>query len=194
MSRNAVKCFFTCARCIILICFAQRLYIFLYVGVKVFSCEISVLYEISYDKIYLLSILQLLITFKIIYNLQIPSIFPEQTGELLLHDNFLTRLNLSSTVLRKLKTLNLERNHFDSLNFVLPQSVTTVKLAGNKLTRFFNKPPSKIFTWTLAENPWICDCDTRMFKTWILQKNNNVSKLNDRIFFSFNKNNNNKKN
>ncbi|XP_054718804.1 protein toll-like [Uloborus diversus] len=111
---------------------------------------------------------------------KVPIKFPSRTGELNLQSNMLTNpLKFDSNSLARLKLLNLESNFIEKLDFNLPENITTLKLAANNLTRFFDTdPPESIKSWTLSENPWTCDCETVPFKNWLMSQGNNVLDVN----------------
>ncbi|CAL1277985.1 unnamed protein product, partial [Larinioides sclopetarius] len=93
---------------------------------------------------------------------QVPDNLPEKVGELHLQNNLISNLiKLERHPLAHLKYLDVERNFINDIGFYFPKNLEIVKLARNNLTRFmpYHALPT-ILSWTLSDNPWICDCHT----------------------------------
>ncbi|GFS66735.1 carboxypeptidase N subunit 2, partial [Nephila pilipes] len=109
----------------------------------------------------------------------VPSEFPLEVGELYLQNNLLTSpTNLNIHSLKLLRHLDVEGNFLSDVDFYLPKSLETLKLASNNLTRFLSDFPPGITTWTLSNNPWICDCNTIQFLKFLKSESSKVVDIN----------------
>ncbi|GFY71397.1 carboxypeptidase N subunit 2 [Trichonephila inaurata madagascariensis] len=114
------------------------------------------------------------------YNqLEVPHELPPEVGELYLQNNLLTSLiNLNIHSLTYLRYLDVERNNLKNVDFYLPENLETFKFASNNLTRFLTYFSANISTWTLSNNPWICDCDAIQFLNFLKNESNKVVDIN----------------
>ncbi|GBM46586.1 Protein slit [Araneus ventricosus] len=107
---------------------------------------------------------------------QVPTVLPEEVGELHLQNNMLRNpVSLSIHSLLRLRYLDMERNFLTKIDFYLPKNLKTLKLAGNNLTRFMSYFPPNIISWTLSDNPWICDSETIQFWTFLTSEREKVN-------------------
>ncbi|GFU27618.1 carboxypeptidase N subunit 2 [Trichonephila clavipes] len=58
------------------------------------------------------------------------------------------------------------------------ENLETFKFASNNLTRFLTYFTPNISTWTLSNNPWICDCDAIQFLKFLKYESNKVVDIN----------------
>ncbi|GBM46576.1 Carboxypeptidase N subunit 2 [Araneus ventricosus] len=114
---------------------------------------------------------------------QVPAALPEKVGELHLQNNLLSNLiNLKTHSLAHLRYLDVERNFLTEIGFYFPKNLETVKLARNNLTRFMSYYAlPTILSWTLSDNPWICDCDTVDFWKFLNSESEKILDVNSVI-------------
>lgn len=109
---------------------------------------------------------------------QVPTSLPISLGILNLSENNLQTINISSDI-EGLFSLNFERNKIVSLEFGFWPRLKELRLSSNMLSR----PPMSVLlenslrTVTLSRNPWICDCDTGIFRDWLLKNRSKVMDL-----------------
>lgn len=113
--------------------------------------------------------------------IRVPDVFPKEMRDLDLSDNELESLNsLSNDTEENLIALNLENNKMTTLASI-PQNLISFRIAGNLFNRFQWSllPTESLEMLTLANNPWICDCETVDFRRWLLSMGDIVVDVND---------------
>ncbi|CAL1277984.1 unnamed protein product, partial [Larinioides sclopetarius] len=110
---------------------------------------------------------------------QVPTVLPAEVGELHLQNNLLRNpIDLSIHSLNRLRYLDMEQNFLTKIDFYLPKNLQILKLSGNNLTRFMSYFPPSILSWTLSDNPWICDSETLQFWKFLTSERKKVWDVN----------------
>lgn len=88
-------------------------------------------------------------------------------------------INTSLHIEDRVYGINFENNNLQFLDEAqLPANLSQIYLSGNKLKRLpesFLDNQINLKHVSLSRNPWICDCSSIKFKTWLTTKNTIVS-------------------
>lgn len=103
-------------------------------------------------------------------NLTTLPILPPGVTELDLEGNRLTAFPAEVSEYRELRVVNLRRNMLKTINNIFSSApgIRTLHLEFNELKKLYVDPDATLrFDVTLSNNPWICNCDAKNFKTFI---------------------------
>lgn len=110
---------------------------------------------------------------------ELPAKIPSTSKIVILDHNSIKNLNFKKfnekelLVWSKVIHLSIRHNEISSLeglNFTVLRNVRALNLSHNSLTTLPAEISSKMFRvelLTLGSNPWICDCSTRSFQSWL---------------------------
>ncbi|XP_064481504.1 protein toll-like isoform X2 [Ornithodoros turicata] len=103
----------------------------------------------------------------------IPNTAPLNASILYVQDNHITSLaNLTRPQWQNLSEIYVDNNALTSVDAnKLPSSLRTLSLSNNKISRFSSETMDMLsnnsLNLMLSGNPWVCDCSSFNFKTWL---------------------------